>query len=64
MTPLPLEYTEEYDAAAEYYARTNHLPENMGRPGAYDWINGDPDAFWQRVNDFRYAAAMSTIPDV
>jgi len=31
---LPLEHCVEYDAAAEYFARHNKLPDCMGSPGA------------------------------
>jgi hypothetical protein len=56
--PLPIEHTSEYDAAAEHYARTAQLPDCMGSPGALDWINADPEAFFSRVNEFHYAFAM------
>ena len=52
---LPLEHCAEYDAAAEYFARHNKLPDCMGSPGAIDYINADPEAFEQRVREFKYA---------
>lgn len=58
---LPLEYIGEYDGAAEHYARTGRLPDNMGVPGAIEWIQWDQESFQARVKDFRYAIAMQVI---
>ncbi len=55
---LPIEYLREYDGAAEHYAKQGALPHCMGSPGALDYINADPEAFEQRVRDFKYAHAM------
>jgi len=55
---LPLEHCEEYDAAAEYFAKHNRLPDCMGIPGAIKYINADPEAFHERVKQCRYANAM------
>ncbi len=55
---LPIEYLREYDGAAEHFAKQGKLPDLMGSPGAIDYINADPEAFDQRVNDFKYAIAM------
>lgn len=54
---LPLEHIREYDAAAEYCAKNDKLPANMGSPGAIDWIKSDPEAFEDRVRQFKYALA-------
>ncbi len=55
---LPPDYLREYDGAAEHFAKQGELPACMGSPGAIDYINADPEAFEQRVNDFKYAMAM------
>ncbi len=55
---LPIEYLREYDGAAEHFAKQGKLPDLMGSPGAIDYIQSDPEAFDQRVNDFKYAIAM------
>lgn len=58
---LPLEHLVEYDAAADYFAKHNHLPPLMGSPGAIDYINADPEAFENRVLLCKYAIAMASI---
>lgn len=62
---LPIEHAEEYDAAAEWCAIRGltgeigcKLPPNMGTEGALLYINSDPDAFADRVRQFRYSIAM------
>ena len=55
---LPLQFLDEYDGAADCYARTGELPRNMGSPGALDYIQADPEAFKERVRDIKYAIAM------
>lgn len=59
---LPLECCAEYDAAAEYFARNGHLPPLMGSPGAIDYIQDDPDAFYDRANACKYANARQFEP--
>ncbi len=51
----------EYDRAAEWYAKHGELPANMGIPGAITEINEDPEAFMDRVKDFKYALAMNAL---
>ena len=60
-TVMPLGFLREYDGAAERFARTGNLPDAMGSPGAIDWINNDPEAFQERVREFRYAHAMEKL---
>ena len=55
---LPIKHCCEYDGAAEHFARHGELPQAMGSPGAIDWIEADPEAFEQRVNEMKYALAM------
>ncbi len=60
---LPIEYLREYDGAAEHFAKQGTLPDLMGSPGAIDYINADPEAFEERVRDFKYAIAMEGTPE-
>lgn len=55
---LPLEHCEEYDGAAEHFARHGCLPCCMGIPGALEYIQADLEAFQDRVRDFKYSHAM------
>lgn len=58
---LPIEYLREYDGAAEQMARTGKMPLNMSSPGAIDYIEADPEAFEDRVREYKYAAAMNKL---
>jgi len=68
--PLPAEHLAEYDGAAKWCAarRMNgdpdagkiggSLPFCMGSPGALDWIQADPEAFEERIQQCGYALTM------
>lgn len=70
MTPLegialPLEHVVEYDSAALWCAVRGFagavgdpLPANMAVDGALRNIQADPEAFQQRVREFKYALSM------
>jgi hypothetical protein len=55
---VPAEHLDEYYAAVTHYARTGHLPDCMGSPGAIDWIQLDPETFADAVKLERYAITM------
>jgi hypothetical protein len=66
MKELPLEHIAEYDNAAQWCAQRgltgkpgDPLPENMGTPGAIEYIQADPESFEERVREFAYANAVS-----
>jgi hypothetical protein len=65
---LPLEYIEEYDAAAMWCALRglkgelgDPLPPNMGSPGAIDYIQADPESFMERIGQCAYQIAMEKV---
>lgn len=64
---MPLEYCQEYDAAAEWCAKRG-LKGDSGCPlpnlmdsRVVEAINEDPDAFAERVRLFSYAMAMEAV---
>jgi len=61
MGPLPDKFKREYDEAAEHYVKHGEIPHLMPSPGAYDWIQADPEAFFERIKQFRYAAELNRI---